>query len=257
MRRVLQHLSDDRPSHFRVRPALDLDERRHGVLIDDQVIDGPHGAATGRRRDALFPLDEYPAARVPGSNLLPIQQFRVLRDQRLQFVLGGEGRLLQSFESTLLGPCVDALGHVFIFDSLIRAAAYVTPPCVGTPASRPSNGASRAGSDRTTSRAMPWPRRCRTTARPLKIHHRAAACQCRRDVRQDSQTSGRVESTTNVRTCSRSQANSWWAGRAISHTPSTTARPPHGEHTTTLRLSARAAPIQRSLRTTSALAPPG
>ena len=63
MRRVLQHLSDDRPSHLRVRPTLHLDECRHGVLIDDQVIDGPQRAAAGSRRRT----DAAAAARTSGS----------------------------------------------------------------------------------------------------------------------------------------------------------------------------------------------
>ena len=54
VRRILQELSDDRARNLRVRAALHLRQRRHRILVDDQVIDRPPGGFTRRRSDALL-----------------------------------------------------------------------------------------------------------------------------------------------------------------------------------------------------------
>ena len=65
----LQELSDDGAPSLRVRATLHLRQRRHRILVDDQVIDRPPGGFTRRRSDALLAGDEDPAARVSGTKM--------------------------------------------------------------------------------------------------------------------------------------------------------------------------------------------
>ena len=54
VRRVLQELPDDGAANLRIRAALHLRQRRHRILVDDQVIDRPPRALTRRRSNALL-----------------------------------------------------------------------------------------------------------------------------------------------------------------------------------------------------------
>ena len=111
VRRVLQELSDGGAPNLRVRAALHLRQRRHRILVDDQVIDRPPGGLTRRRSDALLAGDEDPATRVAGTGLLAVEQYRGLGNQRLELVLGGKSRLFDRRELAVAGRCVDAFGH--------------------------------------------------------------------------------------------------------------------------------------------------
>ena len=111
VRRILQKLSDDRAPNLGVRAALHLRQRRHRILVDNQVIDRPPGGFTRRRSDALLAGDEDPAARISGTNLLAVEQFRMLGNQRLELVSGGKRRLFERLELAVTGRRVDAFGH--------------------------------------------------------------------------------------------------------------------------------------------------
>ena len=111
MRRILEQLSDDRASYLGVRASLHLRQGRHRILIDDQVIDRPPGGFARSRSNALFAGDEDPAARVAGSDLLSVEQFRMLGDQGLELGLGRELRLFERFEIAVISRRVDAFGH--------------------------------------------------------------------------------------------------------------------------------------------------
>ena len=123
VRRVLQELSNDGAPNLRVRSALHRRQRRHRILVDDQVIDCPPGGLTRRRSDALLASDEDPAAGVSGTDLLAVEQFRGLGDQRLEFVLGGERRLFECLELAVTGRCASAFGHASLRTCRFRCGA--------------------------------------------------------------------------------------------------------------------------------------
>ena len=85
---VVEHLPDDLPSDPAVGAALDLDERRHGVLVEEQVVDGPAAGRVLVVGERGLAANQQPAARdVPGV-LVPGEQTRKPRDQLLQDLLG-------------------------------------------------------------------------------------------------------------------------------------------------------------------------
>ena len=141
VRRVLQELSDGGAANLGVRAALHLRQRGHRILVDDQVIDRPPGGLTRRRSDALLAGDEDPAARISGTDLLAVEQFRVLGNQRLELGLGGKRRLFERFELAVTGRRVGAFRHgAFLAWVPRRSDASGVTPYAGTGCGR-STGA--------------------------------------------------------------------------------------------------------------------
>ena len=85
---VVQHLPDHLPSDPGVGAALDLDERRHRVLVEEQVVDGPAAGRVFVVRERSLTTNQQPAARECPPSTGPREQARKPRDQRLQYLLG-------------------------------------------------------------------------------------------------------------------------------------------------------------------------
>jgi hypothetical protein len=88
IRGVVQHLPDDLPTDACVRAALDLDERRHGVLVEEQVVDRPAAGRVLVVGERSLAANKYPAARRIVAMLVTSEQAGELRDQRLENILG-------------------------------------------------------------------------------------------------------------------------------------------------------------------------
>ena len=71
VRGVVEHLANNLAPNLAVVPALHLDERRYGVLVNEQVIKRPPVSAV--RRFYVLAGDEYPSAGNTGANLLTVQ----------------------------------------------------------------------------------------------------------------------------------------------------------------------------------------
>jgi hypothetical protein len=66
------------------RFPLHLDERRHRVLVDKQMVDRPPAAASLMVRDPSLPFDQQPAAWAVLVDLRPGQQVRAGGKQLLE-----------------------------------------------------------------------------------------------------------------------------------------------------------------------------
>ena len=116
VRGVVEHLADDLAPDARVATSLDLDQRRHRVLVEEQVIDRPAASAVLLGRQGGFATDEQPSPRRP-THLVACEQARVLGEERLEEVLGvvrlsiistscsrpGSGRCLRPCRSSVRG----------------------------------------------------------------------------------------------------------------------------------------------------------
>jgi hypothetical protein len=85
---VVEHLPDDRPADPGIGASLNLDERRHSILVEEQMVDRPAAACVLVVRDRRLAADQQPAARRVPRVLVPRQQTRKLLDQLLQHLLG-------------------------------------------------------------------------------------------------------------------------------------------------------------------------
>jgi hypothetical protein len=95
---IVEHLTDDLATDPRVRAPLDLDERRHAILIEEQVIERPPSWPTRLWGDRLFTVDEEKSARVRAVHLIARQQRGEAREQILKVVFRGETRRLHRNE---------------------------------------------------------------------------------------------------------------------------------------------------------------
>ena len=137
-------------AEFAIRAALHLGQRRHRVLVNNQMVQRPPRATIRRIRDPLFARDQNPAPRIARTNLLTIQQLRMLGNQRLKLVLGRERLLLQRLEPSPLISGVYPLGHVALSPSpsplcsiIPRPATSVGASLVGTLVSPPAPSSRR------------------------------------------------------------------------------------------------------------------
>ena len=87
VRSVVQHLSDHFAADSRVAVSLDFNERRNRILVYEQVIERPPGAASFLAWDAGFSRDQEPAARIRWRDLLATQELGVIRQKSLKLIL--------------------------------------------------------------------------------------------------------------------------------------------------------------------------
>ena len=97
VRGVLEQLPDHLAPDARVRAALDLDERRHRVLIDEQVVEAPAAAGALLIGDPHLAREQDPSPRRV-TDLVSGQQAGMLGEQRLEDVLGRVRRLRERDE---------------------------------------------------------------------------------------------------------------------------------------------------------------
>ena len=76
------------------------------------MINRPSSTRIGRGLgDSLLSRDENPTQWIARPHLLAVEHFRMLGDERLQFVLLREAFFFERFKSSLPIPRVDALCH--------------------------------------------------------------------------------------------------------------------------------------------------
>lgn len=81
---VVEHLADDFPAGAGIAASLDFDQGGDAVLIQEEVVQGPAGAALLLVRDAYFAGDQEPAARRARVDLVPRQQVGVAGEELLE-----------------------------------------------------------------------------------------------------------------------------------------------------------------------------
>ena len=77
---VVEHLPNDLPTDPRVSAALHLNECRHALLVEKEMIEAPAASAAWLRSDSKLLRDEQP----PVSLAIGRQQIRVSAEQVLQ-----------------------------------------------------------------------------------------------------------------------------------------------------------------------------
>jgi hypothetical protein len=85
-----------------------LDKRRDGILIQEQVVDRPASGLSFGIWDAELSFDEQPSSRSFGVELIASHEPRVLGQKTLENILGVIGRLAQLDETIVLNqknPC--------------------------------------------------------------------------------------------------------------------------------------------------------
>jgi len=109
--RVVEHLPHHLAADARVGAALDLDQRRHAVLVEEEMVDRPAPARALFGGDALLARHQHEAARHLRVDLVARQQFREGGEQALEVILRGEARGLHGDERAFVlqheDPCSD------------------------------------------------------------------------------------------------------------------------------------------------------
>src|SRR6185437_8304612 len=123
VRRVVEHLADDLTADPSVRASLHLDERRHGVLIQEEMINRPTPTAILFRRQRRLSADQQPSPSCPARKLITGQEIWELRDQRLENVLGMVRRLDHSQKLVLAAQQEDVSAHAWS----LRLADCIAP----------------------------------------------------------------------------------------------------------------------------------
>jgi hypothetical protein len=121
---VVEHLSDDFPSNPRIRAALDFDEHRDSILIEEEVINPPSApACIAVQTHSRLALHEEPAPTWICC-LVTDQDDRILNDQLLQNRLGVVRLLPHLDEFTIFADEEDSWTHVTLTgnSSICRAS---------------------------------------------------------------------------------------------------------------------------------------
>lgn len=87
IRGVVEHLADDFPAGAGIAASLDFDQGGDAVLIQEEVVQGPAGAALLLVRDTHFAGDQEPAARRAGIDLVPREQVGMAGEEVLEIKL--------------------------------------------------------------------------------------------------------------------------------------------------------------------------
>lgn len=88
---VVEHLADDLSPGAGIAASLDFDQGGDAVLVQEEVVQGPAGAALLLVRDAHLAGDQEPASRRAGIDRVPRQQVGMAGEELLEINFSGEG----------------------------------------------------------------------------------------------------------------------------------------------------------------------
>ncbi|MCY3735316.1 MAG: hypothetical protein OXG13_02875 [Gemmatimonadaceae bacterium] len=98
VRRVLEHLSDNLPAQSRIRASLDLDQSRHSILIEEEVVERPPVTTIVLAGNPCLPRDQQPPAGCGWVDVIAAQQVREAGEKILQLILRGVLLLIKRLE---------------------------------------------------------------------------------------------------------------------------------------------------------------
>jgi hypothetical protein len=120
----------------RIPTALDLDERRDPILVDEEVVEGPIGSAVLLSRHPRLARDQQPTSWNIRIDVISGNQVRVASQEVLKVVLARIMRLLELNQPTIIADEEDATDHGASFSGSVRRSASTTgaaPSDVSTP----------------------------------------------------------------------------------------------------------------------------
>jgi hypothetical protein len=132
VRRVIHHLPDDLAANACIRAPPYLDERRHAVLVEEQVIERTAPRFARLACDRILAVDEDKSTRIRGVNLIPGEQRGELGEQVLEIVLRCEARRLHRDQRRRAGQDKYSCVSVDNISPFVRLSSAVV-------ASSPSN----------------------------------------------------------------------------------------------------------------------
>ncbi|UEM03344.1 hypothetical protein JL101_025805 [Skermanella rosea] len=118
---IVQHLGDHFPPAPGVGGALYLDQRRHGVLVDEQVVERPTSFTAVFARHRLLARDEKPAPRVVGVDLIAGDEAGVCSQQALEQIFGSVGSRPHFSEAAVVPDEIDAVAHGVLYSFVVAA----------------------------------------------------------------------------------------------------------------------------------------
>ena len=133
VRRVIEHLSHDLAPDPGVVAALDLDQYRYSPLVNEEVVKRPAALARVGTGNADLARYEKPAPSRTGHVVIAGDQFRVLRQHRLQEILGVVTLLVHCHEIRAVQH-KDAAAHAGILrggSAVAKASVRLAPESSG------------------------------------------------------------------------------------------------------------------------------